>query len=78
MCTGGALNTSLSANSFFDMVFEPPFVDSFIVHKRVYHRLCDTSRKPLFGCNDFSRLIKKKRMCSPAVFAGKTLLPADR
>jgi hypothetical protein len=27
--TGGALNLSLSANSFFDMVCEPPFVDGF-------------------------------------------------
>jgi hypothetical protein len=35
--TGGALNFSLIANSFFDMVYEPPFVDGFIDQKRVYH-----------------------------------------
>jgi hypothetical protein len=28
--TGGALNSSLTANSFFDMVFEPPFVDGLL------------------------------------------------
>jgi len=29
--TGGALKTSLIANLFSDMVFEPPFVNGFIV-----------------------------------------------
>jgi hypothetical protein len=45
--TGGALNFSLTANSFLDMVFEPPFVDGFIVQKRVYHRSGGPSRKQL-------------------------------
>jgi hypothetical protein len=45
--TGGALKNSLLANTFFDMVFEPPFVDGFIVQKRVYHRCWYPSRKPL-------------------------------
>jgi hypothetical protein len=45
--TGGALNSSLTANSFFDMDYEPPFVDGFIVQKRVYHRCWYPSRKPL-------------------------------
>jgi hypothetical protein len=41
--TGGALNSSLTANSIFDMVCEPPF-DGFMVQKRVYHSKCYPSR----------------------------------
>jgi hypothetical protein len=42
--SGGALNSSLTANTFFIMVFEPPFVDNFVVQTRVYHPKCDPSR----------------------------------
>jgi hypothetical protein len=31
--TGGALKMGITANLFSNMVFEPPFVDGFIVQK---------------------------------------------
>ena len=88
LSTGGALNSSFTANSFFDMLFEPPFVDDLsyksesitALDTRQENRFIDQSSYWLrfYTKRPFRKLKRKINKVSPAShLAGKIFCASE-